>query len=259
MSFAIKVKKSWGQHFLQDTSFAARILDLLREMPSQQVILEVGAGTGNLTDFLLKNATGQLYLMDIDSRCIAYLKKRYTTFQQNIIEANFLTFPLQERFQGKTLTIVGNFPYNISTEILFKILEHRHMVNQVIGMFQKEVAERCAAQPGSKRYGIPSVLLQAFYKIKYCFTVPPTAFYPQPSVYSAVLTMERNTLDQLPCDEAKFFQVVKRSFRQRRKKLHNALAEFDLTNVPTAIGHKRAEALSVEEFIALTHAIQEKE
>ncbi|WP_243519283.1 16S rRNA (adenine(1518)-N(6)/adenine(1519)-N(6))-dimethyltransferase RsmA, partial [Candidatus Cardinium sp. cBcalN1] len=257
MSTSIRIKKSLGQHFLSDVAVSSQIANLLTDKSIVGTVVEVGPGRGSLTDRLLCKSIASLYLVEVDRDLIPYLKKRYPQLRDRIIEADFLKLPLAEQFQGKRLTIIGNFPYNISSQIFFKILENRHVVDAVIGMIQKEVAQRITAQPGSKVYGMLSVLLQAFYTIVYHFTVPPHLFLPPPKVDSAVITMHRNSVQQLPCNESLFFQIVKSGFQQRRKKLLNALRGFNISNIPCVdLFNKRAEELSVAEFVALTVAVQ---
>lgn len=257
MAYHIAPKKSLGQHFLQDNQIAQQIAELLPD--GGHTVLEIGAGTGNLTDFLLEKVKDRLYIMDIDPDCIAYLRNKYPFLKDRIIAHDFLTFPLAHFFRGQVLTVVGNFPYNISSSILFKILEHRSMINHVVGMFQKEVAQRYAASPCSKIYGIPSVLLQTFYDASLAFTLPPELFYPMPKVESAVITMTRNARELPASDQKRLFNIVKQSFGQRRKKLHNSLQGFNLDRLPHDMGHKRAEELSVQDFLDLVHLIEEKE
>lgn len=256
MSTAISIKKSLGQHFLRDTALASQIANLLTDASLAGTVVEVGPGRGRLTEMLLCKPIASLYLVEVDRDLIPYLKKKYAPLSGNIIEADFLKLSLTEQFQGERLTIVGNFPYNISSQIFFKILDNRHVVDEVVGMFQKEVAERISAKPGSKVYGMLSVLLQAFYTITYHFTVPPHFFLPPPKVDSAVITMYRNNVQKLPCNEWLFFQIVKSGFQHRRKKLQNALRGFYISNIGCAdLLHKRAEELSVAEFVALTNAL----
>ncbi|WP_243018251.1 MULTISPECIES: 16S rRNA (adenine(1518)-N(6)/adenine(1519)-N(6))-dimethyltransferase RsmA [Candidatus Cardinium] len=256
MSTSIRIKKSLGQHFLRDVAVSRQIANLLTDKSIIGTVVEVGPGRGSLTDRLLCKPIASLYLVEVDRDLIPYLKKRYAQLGDRIIEADFLKLPLAKQFQGKPLTIIGNFPYNISSQIFFKILENRHVVDVVIGMIQKEVAQRITAQPGSKVYGMLSVLLQAFYTIVYHFTVPPHLFLPPPKVDSAVITMHRNSVQQLPCNELLFFQIVKSGFQQRRKKLLNALRGFNISNIPCVdLLNKRAEELSVAEFVALTNAL----
>lgn len=256
MATSIRIKKSLGQHFLMDSAVSSQIANLLTDASLVGTVVEVGPGRGSLTEMLLCKPITRLYLVEIDGDLIPYLKKKYAQLKDSIIEADFLTLPLTEQFQGARLTIIGNFPYNISSQIFFKILDNRHVVHEVVGMVQKEVAQRMAAQPGSKAYGMLSLFLQAFYVIEYHFTVPPHLFLPPPKVDSAVITMHRNNIQKLPCNELLFFQIVKSGFQQRRKKLQNALRAFNMSNIGCAdLLNKRAEELSVAEFVELTNAL----
>ncbi|CAH2559584.1 16S rRNA (adenine(1518)-N(6)/adenine(1519)-N(6))-dimethyltransferase RsmA [Cardinium endosymbiont of Oedothorax gibbosus] len=257
MATSIRIKKSLGQHFLIGTAVSSRIANLLTDASLVGTVIEVGPGRGSLTEMLLCKPIASLYLVEIDSDLVPYLKKKYAQLRDSIIEADFLKLSLTEQFQGARLTIIGNFPYNISSQIFFKILDNRHMVHEVVGMVQKEVAERMAAQPGSKTYGMLSLFLQAFYVIEYHFTVLPHLFLPPPKVDSAVITMHRNNVQKLPCNELLFFQIVKSGFQQRRKKLQNALRAFNVSNIGcTDLLNKRAEELSVAEFVELTNALE---
>ncbi|WP_419241724.1 16S rRNA (adenine(1518)-N(6)/adenine(1519)-N(6))-dimethyltransferase RsmA [Cardinium endosymbiont of Nabis limbatus] len=256
MHMPIKIKKSLGQHFLTDAAVSSQIVNLLTDESLVGTVVEVGPGRGSLTEMLLCKSIADLYLVEVDRELIPYLKKQYPQLSSRIIAADFLALPLADLFEGRRLTIIGNFPYNISSQIFFKILENRHVVHEVVGMVQKEVAQRMAAQPGSKAYGILSLFLQAFYRVEYHFTVPPDLFLPPPKVDSAVITMHRNSVKKLPCNEQLFFQIVKSGFQQRRKKLHNALRAFNTSNMGCAdLLNKRAEELSVAEFVALTNAL----
>lgn len=257
MTIPIRIKKSLGQHFLRDTVIASQIADLLTSEGLACTVIEVGPGTGSLTTLLLQKPIGNLYLVELDHDLIPYLKNKYGTLRDRIIEADFLTLSLEEQFKGARLAIIGNFPYCISSQILFKVLASRNVVDEVVGMVQREVAQRLSAKPGSKIYGIPSVFLQAFYTIKYCFTVPPHVFLPSPKVHSAVITMRRNAVKQLPCNEQLFFRIVKGGFQQRRKKLRNALHLFNKSNIDCGdLWDKRAEELSVAEFVQLTNLLE---
>jgi len=248
----VRPKKHLGQHFLKDDNIAKKIVDSLQL--TGKPVLEVGPGMGVLTKFLLALETTECYFMDTDRESIDYLNETFPGHAERFIHADFLKHHLTVLFPGN-FAIIGNFPYNISSQILFKILDHRQQVSQVVGMIQKEVAERLAAGPGSKTYGILSVLLQAFYKIEYLFTVNETVFIPPPRVKSAVIRLTRNERMKLDCDEALFFKVVKTAFNQRRKTLRNSLKTFYIDYERGDIGHlagKRAEALSVEDFVQLT-------
>jgi 16S rRNA (adenine1518-N6/adenine1519-N6)-dimethyltransferase len=257
----VKPKKHLGQHFLKDFNIAENISKLLQADEKTTDILEIGPGTGVLTQFILQKYPNA-YLIEIDAESVGYLKENFAVLQKNhqIIEANFLEYPLENQFR-KEISIIGNFPYNISSQIFFKILEHRHQVVEVVCMLQKEVAVRIASAKGNKDYGILSVLLQAFYDITYHFTVDEHVFLPPPKVKSGVIRLERNQRKQLSCDEKLFFRVVKAGFNQRRKTLRNALKEFVKTeNLKNEeILDKRAEQLSVDDFIDLTQKIQQQD
>jgi 16S rRNA (adenine1518-N6/adenine1519-N6)-dimethyltransferase len=252
----VRPKKHLGQHFLRDLNIARKIVDALP--PHQGPLLEVGPGTGVLTQFLVKTHP-DLFLIDVDGESIEYLKKEYPSLGPRIIHDDFLKLSLSSLAEGKW-SIIGNFPYNISSQIFFKVLEQRQMVTQVVGMIQKEVGERIASPPGSKEYGILSVLLQAYYDIKLLFTVPPGVFHPPPKVNSAVLLLTRNNTDKLDCDETLFVKVVKQSFQTRRKTLRNALKNL---NLPISLhGHEllneRAEQLAVSDFVFLTKHLEKR-
>ena len=245
-------KKYWGQHFLRDKNIAQKIVAALGK--HTQPLIEVGPGTGILTALLVQQYP-DLYLVEVDPALAAHLKKTYPSLRERILQADFLQLALDQLWPGP-VAIIGNFPYNISSQIFFKVLAHRQQVQEVVGMLQQEVAERLVAQPGSKVYGLLSVLLQAFYDLEYLFTVKPQVFAPPPKVRSAVIRLRRNSTLQLDCDEKRFFQVVKAGFQQRRKMLRNALKPL----LPAASLHpplldKRAEQLTVADFVALTQAI----
>ncbi|MEM7055930.1 MAG: 16S rRNA (adenine(1518)-N(6)/adenine(1519)-N(6))-dimethyltransferase RsmA [Bacteroidota bacterium] len=252
----LKAKKYLGQHFLQDPSVAQKFVEALSFSNNYQTIIELGPGIGVLTRLLVQRDTHQLYLVEIDPELVAYLKHTYPSIQNSILEADFLSLRLDELWHGP-VAIIGNFPYNISSQLFFKLLGHRDQVQEIVSMVQKEVAERLTAKPDSKDYGIPSVLLQAFYDIEYLFTVSPAMSTPPPKVYSAVVRLQRNSTKQLPCDEAIFFKVVKAGFQQRRKKLKNALRHLRLSEsiLNSAMLGKRAEQLTVADFVALTQLI----
>lgn len=252
---AWKAKKYLGQHFLNDRIISQQIVEALTlpvNDPST-TLLEIGPGRGALTEILIQQQFPNLHLIEIDSELVAYLRKIYPTLTNHIIEADFLTIDLAKLWPGP-ISLIGNFPYNISSQIFFKILGLRDQVKEVVCMVQKEVAERMVAQPGSKAYGIPSVLLQAFYNIEYLFTVGPTLFTPPPKVYSAVIRLKRNNMQQLPCNEKAFINLVKLAFQQRRKQLKNALSTLGLDS-QLPILTKRAEQLSINDFINLTHQL----
>lgn len=252
---AVKPKKHLGQHFLTDEAIANQIADSL-SLTGNEMILEIGPGMGVLTKYLLKRPQ-QLHVVEIDRESIQYLKQHFPDLTDRIISKDFLKLNLAEQFKGEQIAIIGNFPYNISTQIVFKALEYKDQVIGLCGMFQKEVAQRIAEKPGSKAYGILSVLAQAFYEIEYLFTVPPTVFDPPPKVDSGVIRMVRRENIVLPVDEKLFFKVVKTAFNQRRKTLRNSLKSFNLSDKlrEDAIFAQRPEQLSVQEFLELTQKI----
>jgi 16S rRNA (adenine1518-N6/adenine1519-N6)-dimethyltransferase len=251
----VRAKKHLGQHFLTDKNIAAKIVDSLRPADKYTQVLEVGPGMGILSDFLLQKAAYQTYLIDIDTESYLFLKKKYPQLQERLLNADFLELDF-EKFDGP-IAVIGNFPYNISSQILFKVLDNRQQVPEIVGMFQKEVAERCAAKPGSKEYGILSVFLQAYYKVEYLFTVKAGVFHPPPKVLSAVIRLTRNDATELNCDEKLFWQVVKAGFNQRRKTLRNALSSLinKEAMATDATLDLRAERLSVADFVELTNRI----
>ena len=253
---SVKAKKHLGQHFLEDETIAEQIADSL-SLSGYKNVLEIGPGMGVLTKYLLKKTT-TTYVIEIDTESVEYLQANYLNLAPRIIEKDFLKYDLNEVFKGEPLAIIGNFPYNISTQIVFKTLTMRDQIPEFSGMFQKEVAQRICSKEGSKVYGILSVLTQAFYDAEYLFTVPPSVFNPPPKVDSGVLRLTRKENYSLPCDEALFFKVVKAGFQQRRKTLRNSLKTFNLSDNLKAnlIFGKRPEQLSVLEFIELTTLIQ---
>jgi 16S rRNA (adenine1518-N6/adenine1519-N6)-dimethyltransferase len=252
----VRAKKHLGQHFLTDKNIAAKIVDSLRPENKYQQVLEVGPGMGILSDILLERTGYEVSLIDIDTESYEYLQKKYPKLGERLINADFLAMDFAGIFNGP-LGVIGNFPYNISSQILFKVLDNRHQVVEVVGMFQKEVAERCAAKAGSKEYGILSVFLQAYYKVEYLFTVKAGVFNPPPKVLSAVIRLTRNEIANLDCDEKLFWQVVKAGFNQRRKTLRNALSSLinkeKMTEEPLL--DLRAERLTVDDFVRLTKQI----
>lgn len=251
----VRAKKHLGQHFLTDTSIAAKIANSFTE-DVPELILEIGPGMGVLTQFLLKRPNSKTSVVEIDTESVAYLKTNFPELANNIIEGDFLKLDLKKYFT-EPFAVGGNFPYNISSQILFKVIDYRNQVPQLVGMFQKEVAERVAAPPGSKTYGILSVLLQTYYSIEYLFTVHEHVFSPPPKVKSGVIRLVRNKVDKLPCDEKLFKQVVKTSFNQRRKTLSNSLKSILLNLKPeNEVFKKRPEQLSVQEFVDLTMLIE---
>ncbi|PZX53830.1 16S rRNA (adenine1518-N6/adenine1519-N6)-dimethyltransferase [Algoriphagus ratkowskyi] len=252
----VKAKKHLGQHFLTDLGIAEQIAQAVKGHHEVTKVLEIGPGMGVLTDYLLKGNL-DLYLIDIDKESIAYLNKKYPELGDKIIEGDFLKMNLADVFQEK-FAIIGNFPYNISSQIFFKVLEVKDQVTEVVCMLQKEVAERIASPKGNKDYGILSVLLQAFYDIEYLFTVPPHVFDPPPRVNSGVIRLTRNATQRLDCNEKLFKQVVKAGFGNRRKTLRNCMKPF---NLPADFNSNpildlRAEQLDVAEFIFLTQTIE---
>jgi 16S rRNA (adenine1518-N6/adenine1519-N6)-dimethyltransferase len=245
----VRPKKSLGQHFLKDLNIAQKIVESVDGQPG--LIIEIGPGMGVLTQFLAEKFSN-FYIVEIDNESIEYLKSHLSLAENKIISGDFLSLNLKELFH-EPYAIIGNFPYNISSQIFFKILENRENVTQTVCMIQKEVAERISAPPGSKTYGILSVLLQAFYDIKYLFTVNESVFIPPPKVKSGVIRLTRNSRQQLDCNEKLFFKVVKTAFNQRRKTLRNSLRSLYKPEVLSAkIFDERPERLSVDEFVKLT-------
>jgi 16S rRNA (adenine1518-N6/adenine1519-N6)-dimethyltransferase len=255
----VRPKKSLGQHFLHDQQIARRIVEALLPKDGTTPTLEIGPGMGVLTKYLIDRKELDLHLIEIDRDSIAYLKQHFPTLAGRIVEGDVLGTDLTGIFPGH-FSIIGNFPYNISSQIFFKVLERRDRVDQVVCMLQKEVADRLAASHGSKTYGILSVLLQAYFRITYLFKVPPGVFTPPPKVMSAVIRLERNNVERLACDEVLFVRVVKQAFNTRRKTLRNALKNLNLpAEISTLeIMDKRAEQLSVDEFISLTLLIEQR-
>jgi len=253
---SVKAKKHLGQHFLRDENIAEKIAGTL-SLKGYNNVLEIGPGMGVLTKYLLKKDI-TTYVIEIDSESVEYLQANFLNLAPRIIEKNFLKYDLNEVFSDSQFAIIGNFPYNISTQIVFKTLEMRHQIPEFSGMFQKEVAQRICEKEGSKVYGILSVLTQAFYDAEYLFTVPPSVFTPPPKVDSGVLRLTRKENYDLPCDEKLFFRVVKAAFQQRRKTLRNSLKTFNLSDNLKAnvIFGKRPEQLSVDSFIKLTQLIE---
>ena len=247
----VRPKKHLGQHFLLDMSVCERIADAITGVGETKKIVEVGPGTGALTQFLMK-LPYETSVVEVDDESVAYLNAYYPALRGRIYEEDFLRMDLKERF-GDNFCVVGNFPYNISSQILFKVLEEWECVPELVGMFQKEVAERIAAKPHSKAYGILSVLAQAFYDVTYLFDVPPTAFNPPPKVDSGVIKLTRRTDVVDMRSEKSFIAVVKAAFGQRRKMLRNPLkGMFTPETLQEEIFTKRPEQLSVADFAALT-------
>jgi len=255
----VKAKKHLGQHFLTDKNIAEKIVNSLIHHQKYKQVLEVGPGMGVLSDFLLQKTAYETFLIDIDTESYLFLQKKYPQLGDKLLNKDFLQLNFKEVF-ADNFAIIGNFPYNISSQILFKLIENRNQVPEIVGMFQKEVAERCTAKPGTKEYGILSVFLQAYFKCEYLFTVKAGVFNPPPKVLSAVIRLSRNEIKELECDEKLFWQVVKAGFNQRRKTLSNALSgvipkekqgEGDVWSL-------RAERLSVKDFVELTKDISLK-
>jgi 16S rRNA (adenine1518-N6/adenine1519-N6)-dimethyltransferase len=245
-------KKALGQHFLNDRDIAARIVSSLKADDIRHVI-EVGPGMGALTPMLLREQRFDVRFVEVDVDAADFLEAQFPEIKGKLVVADFLRYPLEQLFGNEPVAVIGNFPYNISSQIFFRILNYRSQVKEVVGMLQKEVAERIAAPPVSKVYGITSVLLQAFYDIEYLFTVHEHVFTPPPKVKSGVIRLTRNRVDALPCDEALFFRVVKTAFNQRRKMLGNSLKSLlpsDRAVHPML--SMRPEQLGVQEFIELT-------
>ena len=252
----VRAKKHLGQHFLTDKNTAAKIVDALRPTLGYATVLEVGPGMGILSDFLLGSTTYKTWLIDVDGESVQFLNAKYPEVGSRLIHGDFLTLDFQAHFPDK-MAVIGNFPYNISSQILFKILNERQRVVEVVGMFQKEVAERCTAQPGSKAYGILSVFIQAYYQVEYLFTVKAGAFNPPPKVLSGVIRLTRNNTTTLDCDEKLFWRIVKAAFNQRRKTLRNALSAVLPKNKmgESPLYELRAERLSVADFVQLTNQL----
>ncbi len=248
-------KKRLGQHFLKDDNIAAKIVDSLGESNSN--ILEIGPGEGILTKHLLQKKGIHLNLVEVDREAVELLKNKYPDLRNNIIKGDFLKIDLSSYFD-QPFAVIGNFPYNISSQILFRILANRSLIPEVVCMLQKEVAERISSPPGNKQYGILSVLLQAFYDIKLLFTVSEKVFFPPPKVLSAVISLNRNSRNSLDCDESLFFKVVKTAFNQRRKTMRNSLSPLvkDKSELSDTIFNKRPEQLSVNDFVFVSKLIK---
>lgn len=251
----VRAKKKLGQHFLTDLTIARRIAETL-DFQKYSNIIEIGPGMGVLTQFLVSE-TQSLNLVEIDSESVAYLKNTYDENQVNLIEGDFLKLDFKKTFGEEPFAIIGNFPYNISTQIVFKTLENRNQIPFFSGMFQKEVAERICEPPGSKKYGILSVLTQLFYKTELLFHVPPQVFKPPPKVDSAVIRLVRKIDFHLDCDEVLLFKLVKLSFQQRRKTLRNSLKTLNIPKMLTedSIFDLRPEKLSGKDFVQLAKQI----
>jgi len=250
----VKPKKKIGQHFLSDYNIANKIIALV-DFKKHKQIVEVGPGMGALTDHLIDSAKN-LSIIEIDNECIEYLEKKYQNKNLEIVSANFLKYDLQS-YKDNEILIIGNFPYNISSQIIFKVIENRNIVSSLTGMFQKEVATRICSDSGTKAYGILSVLTQLYYDVKINFDVNPNVFKPKPKVNSSVLSLRRKKSINIGCDEKLLFKIVKLSFQQRRKKIKNSLKKLDIPEVilEDSIFEYRPEQLSSSEFVKLTQII----
>jgi 16S rRNA (adenine1518-N6/adenine1519-N6)-dimethyltransferase len=253
----VRAKKHLGQHFLKDEVIAQKIADTLH-LKGYNKVLEIGPGMGVLTKYLLEKDI-ELAAMDLDRDSISFLEANYLHKNLQLLEADFLRYDLSDIFGEDQFAITGNFPYNISTQIVFKTLENKEKIPEFTGMFQKEVAQRICAKEGNKTYGILSVLTQVFYDAEYLFTVPPTVFNPPPKVESGVLRLSRKEDYSLACDEKMLYKVVKTAFQQRRKTLRNSLKSFNLSDKikEDTIFDQRPEQLSVAQFVALTLKLEE--
>ncbi len=255
----VRPKKALGQHFLKDLNIASAIADTVDAVPDIPV-LEVGPGMGVLTQFLIKKIR-PLKVVEIDKESIPYLHTHFADLDNNIIEGDFLKMHLEDIFDGKQFVLTGNYPYNISSQIFFKMLDYKDLIPCCTGMVQREVAQRITSEPGHKTFGILSVLIQAWYNVEYLFTVDENVFLPPPKVKSAVIRMTRNNRQSLGCDEVLMKQIVKTTFNQRRKTLRNSINPLvDKTSelLNDDIFNKRPEQLSVEDFISLTNEVEKE-
>jgi 16S rRNA (adenine1518-N6/adenine1519-N6)-dimethyltransferase len=254
----VKAKKHLGQHFLTDKNICQKIANQYSSHNECKTVLEIGPGMGALTAFLLEQKDLDVHVMEIDTESITYLNEHFPLLHGKIYPNDFIKTKLETIFGDKPFAVVGNFPYNISSQIMFKCLEYRNQIPEITGMFQKEVALRLAEKPGSKQYGVISVILQAFYDIEYCFTVDEHVFNPPPKVKSGVIRLKRNTVEKLDVDEAKFKEVIKTAFNQRRKTISNSLKKMGIKETSANLDHllgQRPEQLSVEAFIEITRAL----
>lgn len=252
----VQPKKHLGQHFLTDKNICKKIEDVLPISDKKQKVLEIGAGTGALTDFLLEREDVELSVMEIDKESVDYLHQNKPKLVGNIHFGDFLKTDLKTLFGNEEFVVIGNFPYNISSQILFKCIEHVNQIPQIIGMFQKEVAERVAEPPGTKTYGVLSVMMQTFYTIEYCFTVSEQVFNPPPKVKSGVIYCKRKEDFNLPISFELYKKVIKSTFNQRRKTIRNGLKNWvNVEQIDHEFLSLRPERLSVEDFIELTKIV----
>ncbi len=254
----MKAKKSYGQHFLHREDLAERIANSLIRTEDYQRVLEIGPGQGVLTKYLLEQPY-DLTVVEADRDMVAYIQKHYPELKEEIIAADFLKVKLEDFFQEAPFAIIGNFPYNISSQILFKMLDYKEQIPELVGMFQKEVAQRVVAAPGSKTYGVVSILVQAFYEGDYLFEVDKSAFNPPPKVQSAVIRLRRRETPIMTCDHKLFRAIVKQTFSQRRKMLRNTMKSFikDHPMLEEVFFQQRPERLSVLDFIELTKRVEQ--
>jgi 16S rRNA (adenine1518-N6/adenine1519-N6)-dimethyltransferase len=254
----VRPKKALGQHFLKDQNIARKIVSGLKAEGITKVI-EVGPGMGVLTRFLLERNEFETIPVEVDSESVAFLNAEFPVLKDKIVAGDFLELKL-EQISTEKMAVIGNFPYNISSQIFFKVLENRSLVDEVVCMVQKEVAQRIASPPGSKEYGILSVFLQAFYKIEYLFTVHENVFAPPPKVKSGVIRLSRNGTHQLDCNEDLFFKVVKATFNQRRKVISNSIKALrSFSDISHPLFSKRPEQLPVGDFVLLTNLVEKGE
>lgn len=256
----VRAKKHLGQHFLRETAIADKIASSLLDGREISRVLEIGPGMGILTKSLLDRNFSQLKLIEIDSESVEYLHTHFPSLSENILEADFLHLDLNRVFDGETFAVIGNFPYNISSQILFRLFENRELIPELVGMFQREVAQRITSGHGTKDYGILSVLLQVYYDATYLFTVEEDAFIPPPKVKSGVLRLVRNETTHLPVSDSFFKSVVKAAFNQRRKTLRNSLSAFLTKPHPDELAEvlsRRPEQMSPADFVALAKSLHE--
>ena len=254
----MKAKKSFGQHFLNDTHIAQKIADSLIHTDAYNNVLEVGPGMGMLTQFLMEKPY-ELKMVEADHDMIFYLNEHFPNLTHKIIYKDFLKLRFDTLFDDAPFAIIGNFPYNISSQIVFRSIEHRKQIPELVGMFQREMAERVVSPPGSKTYGVISVITQAFYHTEYLFTVKPGSFRPPPKVFSAVIRLTRKKNQDLDCDEVLFKRIVKQAFSQRRKMLRNTMKTFAKGNslLEKEFFNQRPEVLGVQDFVLLTNWISD--